>query len=157
MPQFDFSTFLGQIFWLLICFSALYFCVSRIILPRIAEIISRRNILVDEDLQSAKSLQAEIDKLNKLSEEIRSKSNSSYKQSIEKSVNKCLKDREDSLKSLKSEIANMASDSAQKMSDLVSKSRSDYSKFSSEVASTIVKKIFGNQEDFKGEIKFPAD
>lgn len=42
MPQLDFSTYPSQIFWLVVCFAALYFVLAVIVIPRLAKVQTLR-------------------------------------------------------------------------------------------------------------------
>lgn len=53
MPQLEVSTFVSQIFWLIVCFSALYYLLSRKALPRVAEILETRADRIRADLDEA--------------------------------------------------------------------------------------------------------
>ncbi|MEE9481077.1 MAG: F0F1 ATP synthase subunit B' [Kiloniellales bacterium] len=57
MPQFDFSTFPSQIFWLVITFVALYFALGRTAIPKIAEVLEARQRKIDDDLERATELE----------------------------------------------------------------------------------------------------
>ena len=61
MPQLDFANypFISQIFWLLTSFLILYISVSRIILPRISQIIEKRDISIKNALENAEKLKNE--------------------------------------------------------------------------------------------------
>jgi F-type H+-transporting ATPase subunit b len=61
MPQFDPSSFPSQIFWLVVSFVALYLVVSRLAVPRIAEVLEQRRRLVQDDIDRAAALKAETD------------------------------------------------------------------------------------------------
>jgi F-type H+-transporting ATPase subunit b len=61
MPQFDPSSFPSQIFWLAVSFIALYLVVSRLAVPRIAEVLEQRHRLVQDDIDRAAALKAETD------------------------------------------------------------------------------------------------
>ena len=58
MPQLDFSTFGNQIFWLVITLVVIYFILSRIALPRIAEVLAERSDKISDDLAMAEELKA---------------------------------------------------------------------------------------------------
>ena len=62
MPQLDFSTFLPQIFWLLISLSFLYIVLSRYALPRVSDVIEERKDIIAQDIDSAKEYSAESEK-----------------------------------------------------------------------------------------------
>jgi F-type H+-transporting ATPase subunit b len=59
MPQLDFSTFGNQIFWLLVTLVAIYFILSRIALPRIAEVLAERQDKISGDLAAAEELKVQ--------------------------------------------------------------------------------------------------
>ncbi len=56
-PPFDASTFPGQIFWLVLTFGVLYYLMSKIALPRVAEILQTRESKIDGDLKAAAAMQ----------------------------------------------------------------------------------------------------
>jgi len=56
MPQFDFASFVPQLIWLAISFITLYFVMSRIALPRIANVIEERRDRIANDLDQAEQL-----------------------------------------------------------------------------------------------------
>lgn len=58
-PPFDVTTFPSQLIWLAIAFGALYLLMSRIALPRIANILEERHDRIADDLEEANKLRAE--------------------------------------------------------------------------------------------------
>jgi len=60
-PPFDPATYGSQLFWLVICFGALYLLMSRVALPRIGSILEERSNRVAGDLAEAGRLKAETD------------------------------------------------------------------------------------------------
>ena len=56
MPQLDFSTFGNQIFWLVITLVVIYLILSRIALPRIAQVLADRADRISDDLATAQEL-----------------------------------------------------------------------------------------------------
>ncbi len=48
MPQFDFSTYSSQIFWLLFCFGVFYSYIRFFFLPKLDGILSKRNSEIKE-------------------------------------------------------------------------------------------------------------
>ncbi len=65
MPHLDFSTFAGQVFWLAVTFAALYFVVSRSILPRIGGVVEDRGKHIADDLERAENLNDEAETVEK--------------------------------------------------------------------------------------------
>ena len=56
MPQLDPSTFGTQLFWLGICFVALYLVMAFVVLPRISGTLQARASQLDDDLAEAEAL-----------------------------------------------------------------------------------------------------
>ena len=70
MPQLDFSFYLSQISWLLVCFFT-FFCVSKfMLLPRLDKILSNRKNIIDTNIEFANRT---IKKANDIMEEYNSK------------------------------------------------------------------------------------
>ena len=61
MPQLDSSTFTSQIFWLVICFFSMMFIMSKFIIPKIAEVIERRQRKIDGYLNKATHFKQEAE------------------------------------------------------------------------------------------------
>jgi F-type H+-transporting ATPase subunit b len=61
LPQLDFSTWPGQIFWLAVAFGFLYFALSKSLLPKIGGVIEDRRDRIADDLDEAGRLQREAE------------------------------------------------------------------------------------------------
>jgi F-type H+-transporting ATPase subunit b len=61
MPQFDPTWYPAQLFWLLVCFVALYLLLSRMAMPRLGEVLHERQRKIDDNLDKAAELKAEAD------------------------------------------------------------------------------------------------
>jgi F-type H+-transporting ATPase subunit b len=60
-PPLDATSFPSQLFWLVIFFGALYFLMSRLVLPKLGAILTRRKAQVDGDLARAQALKDETE------------------------------------------------------------------------------------------------
>jgi len=56
MPQLEFSTFPNQIFWLVVTLVVIYLILSRVALPRIADVLSERQGTITNDIAAAEDL-----------------------------------------------------------------------------------------------------
>lgn len=64
LPQLrQVDTFVSQVFWLVITFGILYFMMSRVVLPRIGNVMEERQQKVDDDLSRAERLKAEAEQV----------------------------------------------------------------------------------------------
>jgi F-type H+-transporting ATPase subunit b len=61
MPQLDFSTFLPQLFWLLVTFVVLYVLMKRLALPRVGAAIEARRTQLEDDLGQAGAMKAQAE------------------------------------------------------------------------------------------------
>ncbi len=124
MPQLDFTTYSSQIFWLIICFTTLYFFASKIILPRIAQIISERDSIIDADLEKANKLEEKISELNSKNEKLKKDANHKYQLKIEEALKQASKEREKIIEDLKNKLDSMAEKSKKDITDFLAKSSS---------------------------------
>ena len=53
MPQLDVSTFLPQVVWLVITFTALFLLMWRVAVPRIADVLEARQRRIEDNLDKA--------------------------------------------------------------------------------------------------------
>jgi F-type H+-transporting ATPase subunit b len=68
MPQLNPEFFVTQLFWLVVTFSFLLVFLWRISLPRIGNVLEKRERKINEDLTAAKQLQAEAEKIQEIIE-----------------------------------------------------------------------------------------
>ena len=61
MPQLDVTTFVPQLFWLAVTFSALLLLMSRVALPLVGKALDARRQRLDLDLARAAEIKAEAD------------------------------------------------------------------------------------------------
>jgi F-type H+-transporting ATPase subunit b len=59
MPQLDPTTYLPQIFWLVVAFAVLYWVSLRVALPRVADVLQTRRERIETDLERAEAVRKE--------------------------------------------------------------------------------------------------
>ena len=59
MPQLDPTTFVPQLFWLIVTFVLLYLIMWKIAIPRIGDVLQDRQKRIDSDLEKAEELKKE--------------------------------------------------------------------------------------------------
>ena len=62
LPQLDKSSFVPQLFWLTLTFLSLLFLMSRIALPRVADVLYERKDRIGRDIEAAGRLKSDTDK-----------------------------------------------------------------------------------------------
>lgn len=79
MPQLDASTYLSQIFWLLVTFLSLWLIMSWFIIPRIEDIMEQRRQKIDGYIQKAEKINKQalqsLDKYEKALKKAKEKAN----------------------------------------------------------------------------------
>lgn len=61
MPQLDPTWFASQLFWLFVCFVALYFVLSKLVLPPLMQIMADRAATIGSDVEMAQRLKTEAE------------------------------------------------------------------------------------------------
>ena len=61
MPQLDPTWFASQLFWLAICFVALYVMLSRLVLPPLLDIMAKRSETLASDVEVAQSMKSQAE------------------------------------------------------------------------------------------------
>lgn len=61
MPQLEVSTYISQIFWLVVCFGFLYYLLSKKALPRVAEVLEARADRIRSDLDQAQRMKKDAE------------------------------------------------------------------------------------------------
>ena len=157
MPQLDFTTFIPQLFWLFLSLSFLYFILSRIALPRISDVIEERNDTITDDLDEAKSLSIEAEKVvNELKsklEDARSSSQKTLMDERQKNLDKISSER----KKFEETISKEISSSEEKINKGKSDALKEASDLAVDIAEEIINNLFVKKVDKKDLNKFSKD
>ena len=65
LPQLDFSTWAGQIFWLVVIFAILYIVLAKLILPKLGNGLAERSDHIADDLDAAARFQKDAEEAEK--------------------------------------------------------------------------------------------
>ena len=79
MPQLDPEFFVSQLFWLVVTFSFLFLFLWKVSLPRIGSVLEKRENKINNDIETAKQLQIEAEKIQ---DQIEQKLHDSKEQNI---------------------------------------------------------------------------
>ena len=157
MTQLDFTTFIPQLFWLFLSLSFLYFILSRIALPRISDVIEERNDTITDDLDEAKSLSIEAEKVvNELKsklEDARSSSQKTLMDERQKNLDKISSER----KKFEETISKEISSSEEKINKGKSEALKEASDLAVDIAEEIINNLFVKKVDKKDLNKFSKD
>ena len=122
MPQLNPEFFVSQLFWLVVTFSFLLVFLWRISLPRIGNILEKRERKINEDLTAAKELQSEAeniqDKIEQQLKQARSDaseliklSSASFQSKAQNEISKLEKELDDKINDSSNKIENSKNES----------------------------------------------
>lgn len=125
MPQLDTTQYGAQIFWFLLCFATLYIFASRVILPRIRNILKERKNVIDADLSLAAELDDKIYHLHQKTDALRKDATQQYQTKLEEVAKNAAANREKLIEELKAKIEQITEKSRRELKDFIAKSRAD--------------------------------
>jgi len=141
MPQLNPEFFVSQLFWLVVTFSFLFVFLWRVSLPRIGNVLEKRERKITDDLTAAKELQAEA---SKIQEEIENQLKQARTDSSEmiKSSTIALQDKaQTELKKLDKELETKIDESAKAIDKSKSESVSQIQKQIHEITKLTLSKV----------------
>lgn len=142
MPQFDFSTYAGQIFWFTVCFLLLYFFMAIVILPRIRDIMAERKTVINDDVAAMNSFNESADENRSKADAAMNEANAKYKAALDEAAKTAALKREKSLEEFKENAENLIKKSQAEIAKMVESSKSRSEKVIEQVATLTQNKIF---------------
>lgn len=106
MPQLDITWYPAQFFWMVITFTIMFLLISQVVVPRISQVLDERQHRINEDLNRAEKLKAEVETITEAYEKVITEANVSA---------------HDSLHKVKAEIAVLTEQREKEMSDKLEK------------------------------------
>ena len=104
MPQLNPEFYVSQIFWLAATFIFLLLFLWKISLPRIKNALERRNAKINENLQNAKKIQMDSEKIQKKIDDELVRVNVETQSLIKESIDNFKNDADKKIKSVDSEL-----------------------------------------------------
>lgn len=151
MPQLDFSVFPSQAFWLTVCFFSMLLVMSKLIVPRIAEMINLRKEKIDDYLEKAAEIKAKAENaLEKYQQALRDATNDAN-QSLQKTQQDLKNLIERKQIDLANELAAQIAEGEKKIQASKSKAMLQVQDIASDLAVEVVKKL-GLKEIKEAEI-----
>jgi F-type H+-transporting ATPase subunit b len=142
-PPFDATTFPGQIFWLVLTFGILYFLMSKVALPRVAEILENRESKIDGDLKAAAKLQEKAKAAGEAYEKLLTDARSNAQGIGQKAKDAALATADEQRKSVEATTAIKIAESESRITAARDKAMGNVVGIASDTATEIVKRISG--------------
>ena len=142
MPQLDFANypFYSQIFWLFTSFIILYICSSKIILPKISQIIEKRDISIKDALENAEKLKNEANSFVSDYEESLIEARKESEKIMLNAQEKIKKKTDQTLAQNEQKIAEKISNAEQNIKSFVKSQSDNVEELSTEIYNYLIKK-----------------
>ena len=149
LPQFDPSSFAGQVFWLIIAFSVLYFFFAKKTLPEISSVMENRKMHIQSDLDSAETLKTEAEQVHAAYDEALDKARQKSSGYFLKATEKINKNTVAQLQAFQDKASEQISALEAEINDAKTAAMDDMNVIAAEIASEAAEKIIGVSADIK--------
>lgn len=149
MPQLDFSTYLPQIFWLIVTFGILYITMAKIALPRIGEVIEERRDRIAADLDNAERLRAETDEAIASYEKALGDARAEAHDIAQSTRDKLTAKADTKRKKVEADLAAKMDKAEAKIVAMTDKAMAEVGEISTETTANLVNALLGESADVK--------
>jgi F-type H+-transporting ATPase subunit b len=142
-PPFDASTFPSQIFWFALIFITLYWLMSKVALPRIADTMERRAEKIEGDLKTASAMQEKARTAGEAYEKLLADARSNAQSIGQKAKDEAGVASDARRKEVEAELAKKVSASEAQINAARDKAMGNVAAIASDAAADIVARITG--------------
>ena len=156
MPQLNPEFFVSQLFWLVVTFSFLLVFLWRISLPRIGNILEKRERKINEDLTAAKELQSEAENIQDKIEQQLKQARSDASELIKSSSATFQDKAQNEITKLEKKLDEKITDSSNKIEDSKNESFNQIQLQINEITKLTLSKVTSfeiSDDDIKSAIK----
>ena len=143
MPQLDINTYLPQVVWLLITFTALFLVMWRVAVPRIADVLEARQKRIDDNLDKAADSQKEAEAALEAYEASLAESRAEAQALIAKATDKITAEAEERNARLSEELDQKIAASEAEILEAVAQAMESIPEVALEAASAVIKRLIG--------------
>ena len=143
MPQLDVNTYLPQVVWLLITFTALFLVMWRVAVPRIADVLEARQKRIDDNLDKAADSQKEAEAALEAYEASLAESRAEAQALIAKAADKITAEAEERNARLSEELDQKIAESEAEILEAVATAMESVPEVALEAASAVIKRLIG--------------
>jgi len=153
MPQLDFSTYLPQVFWLVVTFIALFLIIWKIAAPRIANSLEARQKRIEDFLDRAADAKKEAEETLAAYEAAMSEARSKAQAIIGKASLKIAEQAEARKAALTEELNRKFADSEAEIKQAIDGAMNNIRDIAVDVAAEALNRLTGEQPDDKNLAK----
>ncbi|WP_033068124.1 ATP synthase subunit B' [Thalassospira australica] len=143
MPQFDIATFSEQIFWLFVIFTILYFLMSKIALPKVGEVLERRQKNIEDNLGKARALKDETDAAIAKYEAALAEARDAAQADIREASEKAAAEQAKKTEAMVKKLSKKTSDAEKAIADAKTDAMTGVAEAASEIAREATDKLIG--------------
>lgn len=142
-PPFDASTFAGQLFWLAVTFGLLYVLMSRVALPRVADIIADRRAKIESDLNQAAQAQKSAEDAAKAFEAGLAQAKSNAQGIAQNARDTAAKEADARRHSVEAELSTKLASAESAIAEMKAKAMANVDGIAKDAAAAIVERLTG--------------
>lgn len=142
-PPLDQQFYASQLIWLAMTFVALYMLLSRLVLPRISEVIDERSARIRRDLDEAERLKSETDKALKSYEQALADARAQAGATVKETRAQVTAENERAKSSAETQLAAKVAEAEARIVATKSKAMASVSDIATETAGAVVNRLLG--------------
>jgi F-type H+-transporting ATPase subunit b len=141
MPHLAFETFVGQIFWLLLSFSALYYLAANFLLPNVGQVVDARAKKISDDIKNAESAKNNTIQAQERHQNLIDKATAEARKTLDEAMKKVEANIDLKRKELQAQIDKSLNAAEKKIALIEQESSSVVSKISTDIAKIMADKV----------------
>ena len=149
MPQFDTSTFVSQVFWLVVTFLILFILMWKVALPRVSEALDNREQKIAADIERAEELKVSAEKVQVELDKALAEARADALAVIAKANAAIAKDQEKKVAAFAADLENKTSEAEKRIEDARKAALASVTEVATEVTQAAVEKLGGKAADDK--------
>ena len=143
LPQLDITTWPNQLFWLVVTFGIGYIIMSRMITPRIGNVLEQRGRTIEDDLNRAKEAEAEAQAMKAEFEASLDDARAKAADAAQKAMSEAKAKAEESEAELSAKLAKKTKAAEAKLAKIRDEALANINEMASEVTQDAVKAVTG--------------
>ncbi|MDP6217734.1 MAG: F0F1 ATP synthase subunit B' [Alphaproteobacteria bacterium] len=143
LPQLDIATWPSQLFWLVVLFGAGYLVMSRMITPRIGNVLEQRGRTIQDDLNRAKEAEAEAQTMKAEFEASLDDARTKAADAAQKAMSEAKAKAEESEAELSAKLAKKTKAAETKLAKIRDEALANINEVASEITQDAVKAVTG--------------
>ncbi len=147
MPQFNFESWAGQIFWMVVFFIVLYTIFSKAVLPEIEGTLESRKSHIDQHIKAAETLSVEAEQIESALKEALKNAGNAASEQIQSVENEAKAKSQEALSAFRARFENDISSAENRIAKACQDALSDMDSIAAQIAAQMAEKIAGIKAD----------